>query len=195
MSPGPGVPPTPHTFSASPNSPSQLEEFHAQRCSGCGEGEQGYVKVRPGRQRRGARQDLNLLPVDVQVGEGTAEFPWGRSQKPPAKRLPVAPPAPGQGATPPSSPCPTAPVPPRLVDLSAGQPPPPAHPPSCLLRLASVVAGPACSPGSLPPGLMALTEGGRPPSCQSGGAPRSPSWLERGGWASAGAGLSGPSQR
>lgn len=58
-----------------------------------------------------------------------------------------------------------------------------------------MVAGPACSPGSPPPGLMALMEGGRPPSCQSGGAPRSPSWLEQGGWAGAGAGLSGPSQR
>lgn len=142
-----------------------------------------------------ARQDLNLLLTDAQVGEGAPAFPRGRSQNSPAIRIPVLQPSPKSGATLPLSLCLTAPVQPRLVDLSTGQPPPPAHPPSCLLRLASMVAGPACSPGSLPPGLMALTKGGRPPSCQSGGAPQSPSWLERGGWAGAEAGLSGPSQR
>lgn len=27
-----------------------------------------------------ARQDLNLLFIDVRVGEGAPEFPWGHSQ-------------------------------------------------------------------------------------------------------------------
>lgn len=164
-----------------------------QRCSMYGKGKQGYVKVRPRRQRRASKAGLEL--IDVQVGECGPKFPRRHSQNLPAIRVPVPQPGPESGATSPSSLCPTAPVQPKLVDLSASQPPPPAHSPSCLLRLASMVAGPACSPGSLPPGLMALTEGGRPPSCQSGGAPRSPSWLEQGGWAGTGAGLSGPSQR
>lgn len=115
-----------------------------------------------------------------------------RSQKPPAARVPGPQPAPVRG---PHStltlPHPAKAGGPEHRPASASSPPT-----RSLLPPAGRHGGsPACSPGSPPPGLMALTEGGRPPSCQSGGAPRSPSWLERGGWAGAGAGLSGPSQR
>lgn len=148
----------------------------------------------PLEREEGERAGLELAAMDVQVGEGTPEFPRGRSQNPPATGS--LRPSQALSWRPPLHPhCPIASVQPGLMDLSPGQPPQPARSPACLLSLASMVAGPACSLGRLPPGVMALMEGGRPPSCQSGGAPRSPSWLERGGWAGAGAGLSGPSQR
>lgn len=159
---------------------------------GVGEGEPCVKSDREDKERT-ARPDLNLLLADMHVGEGAPESPTLRTHQQQGSLCPNR--APSQGATAPPSLSPRAPVQPRLGEPSPGQPPRPAHLPTCLLRPASMVAGPACSQGGPPPGLMALTEGGRPLSCQSGGAPQSPSWLERGGWACAGARLSGPSQR
>lgn len=46
-----------------------------------------------------ARQDLNLILMDEQVGEGAPEFPRGHSQNPPAIRVPVPQLGPELGAT------------------------------------------------------------------------------------------------
>lgn len=59
-----------------------------------------------------ARQNVNLIRMDVQVGEGASEFPRGHSQNPPDIRVPVPQLGPESGATlrphcaplPPSSP-------------------------------------------------------------------------------------------
>ena len=170
----------------------QLEELHAQMWI---EVFQVRGKLR-GMLSQAWRQGRARRDVTCSSGCAVEKVPQGshgaRSKKPPAVRVPGPQPARLRG---PHSIL-TLPHPAR----AGGPEPRPASPSSPPARSLASSGWPAwwqpcLLPGEPAAGLMALMEGGRPPSCQSGGAPRSPSWLERGGWAGAGAGLSGPSQR
>lgn len=110
---------------------------------GMGEGEQGYVKVRSGRQRRRARQDLNLLLTDAQVGEGAPAFPRGHSQNSPAIRVPVPQPSPESGATLPPSTLPYCPSPAKAGGPER-RPASPASPPALLPPQAGQHGGRPC---------------------------------------------------